>query len=303
MKQLSVVICTYNRSELLGYCLESLEKQAASKNDYEVIVVDNNSTDETQAVSKRFEKEGFKVVIEEQQGLSYARNRGAYEATTPWLFYLDDDVLLDDDVIERALDLSKRDDIGSFGGSFSPWFHYGQPHWFGKHYASIDLQYNHAMPLPDGEFLTGCVFAIRKTLLKEAGMFNPELGMRGKLVGYGEETEVQRILRNAGHVIWYDPNIHVRHVVNPERLSPLWHIQSGWAHGRDRVYSGISKGGFAYLSVILFVSFTMLCIFGTVNGMKLLFLKKYYPENWFIDTFRKVLKRLAIVYYNLIPSQ
>jgi len=301
--KLSVIICTYNRSELLAYCLDSLYEQFFDSGAIEVIVVDNNSNDKTQEVINKFSAHGVRNIIETNQGLSHARNRGAAEAKGDWLLYLDDDILRDVGMLDRCLKWCDESKIVAFGGAFSPWYHYGEPHWFKKEYASINLKYDRVTELKGEEFLTGCVFALRKDGLNEVGGFDQNLGMRGNVVGYGEETEVQRLLRQKGHNIIFDPAIHVRHVVNPERLDPMWYLHSGWALGRDQVLAGKSKGGTLYLIFVLITAVLLLVFTGAINGVKLIFSKNYYPENLVIDSFRKLMKRAAIIYFNVIPSK
>lgn len=303
MMKLSVIICTYNRCELLEHCLNSLFEQSFDPDVAEIIVVDNNSKDRTQEVIQKFSEQGIRNIIETHQGLSHARNRGAAEAKGEWLLYLDDDILLDSDVLDRCLDWCNQLDIVAFGGSFSPWYHYGEPHWFKKEYASINLAHKSVTELKGEEFLTGCIFALRKDSLKEVGGFDGNLGMRGNVVGYGEETEVQRLLRQKGRKIIYDPAIHVRHVVNPERLDPLWYLQSGWALGRDQVLAGKSKGGLVYLIAVLLTGLLLLLVSVSLNVIKLTFSRAYYPENLVVDSFRKLMKRAAIIYFNLVPSR
>lgn len=279
----------------------TLLQQSSGLEKFEVIIIDNNSTDATQRICSDSRFSNFKYFIEYQQGLSFARNRGAKEASSNWLLYLDDDVLVDSDLIENAYKWIDRDSVGSFGGSFSPWFFYGRPKWFRDEYASSNFSYSNSTELKGEEFLIGCVFAIRKDLLESVGGFDPALGMRGNTVGYGEETVVQRLLRQQGHSIWFDPELHVRHVVNAERLTPLWYLQAGWALGRDNVFGKKSVGGPIFLIFVTFVCIGLTCLLGVWNGIRLAFLKDYFIENWFIDTFRKTMKRAAVVYYNLIP--
>lgn len=287
----------------MEHCLLSLSQQRAEKSDFEVIVIDNNSSDDTQAVVRKFGEPHFKSFVETNQGLSHARNRGAKEAAGPWLLYLDDDVLVEPDLVNRALVWCRRDDLVSFGGSFGPWYHYGRPDWFRDEYASMNLRYPTAAILKRTEFLFGCVFALRKSALEQVGGFDPLLGMRGNLIGYGEETEVQRLLREQGGQIAYDPEMVVRHVVNPERLDVLWYLQAGWALGRDAVHAGKGRHGKLGLIPVAAVAVGLLFILGTKNGIRLMFQKTYRVENWVIDTLRKFMKRCAVIYFNIIPSE
>jgi glycosyltransferase involved in cell wall biosynthesis len=92
---LSVVICTYNRSSLLVRALESLEFQEPADLAYEVLVVDNNSSDDTRNVAQHFVEKRpprFRYIFEPKQGLSYARNAGIANARAEDIAFTDDDV-------------------------------------------------------------------------------------------------------------------------------------------------------------------------------------------------------------------
>ena len=89
----SVVICTYNRASLLPTALQTVCEQALDCTEYEVLVVDNNSTDETRFVTESFMQRysNVRYCFEPQQGLSYARNRGWREARGKYVAYTDDE--------------------------------------------------------------------------------------------------------------------------------------------------------------------------------------------------------------------
>lgn len=295
---ISVIICTYNRAELLKHCLNSCARSVRAVVGLEFLVIDNNSNDHTNRVVMEMSTQipNLRYIVESSQGLSYARNRAIVEAKGEYVYYVDDDVLLDSDFLINAQRIIAEVQPLIFGGPFTPWYHYGRPMWFQDRYASSDLTYSTRRVLPRGKFLTGCNFCVHKSLFERFGRFDTRLGMRGGLVGYGEETELQREIQNAGVEIWFDPQLKMDHVVNPERLSVDWYIQSGWALGRDRVLSGkVSRSKF-YLVTVLVVGVTLTAITGIVCGFKLLLRPNYYIENWWIDTFRKAAKRAAILY-------
>jgi glycosyltransferase involved in cell wall biosynthesis len=294
----SLVICTYNRAELLHHCLLACAALRGKEGDFEVVVIDNKCTDRTQEVvaSHVGHVPGLRVVREEKQGLSHARNRGIEEAQSDWIYFIDDDAKVAPDFIERALACIEEVKPLVFGGTFAPWYHYGQPRWFKDHYASSDLRYPVRRVLPKGRFLTGCNFCVHRSVFERFGTFDPNLGMRGNLVGYGEETELQREIQAAGMAIWFEPALKMDHVVNAERLNVSWQIASGWALGRDRVRSGKVPRNPGYLTAVLITGLALTVVSASVNGLKLLAQRDYYKENWWIDTFRKAAKRAAILY-------
>ena len=295
---ISLVICTYNRAELLDHCLLACASLQGEEGDFEVVVIDNRCTDHTQAVvaSRMGQVPGLRVVREEKQGLSHARNRGIEEAQSDWIYFIDDDAKVAPDFIVHALACIQEVSPQVFGGTFAPWYHYGQPRWFKDHYASSDLRYPVRRVLPRGKFLTGCNFCVHRSVFERFGRFDPQLGMRGNVVGYGEETELQREIQAAGVEIWFDPALRMDHVVNPERLNVSWQIASGWALGRDRVRAGKVPRNAGYLTAVVLTGLALTLWSAAFNGLKLLIQRDYYKENWWIDTFRKAAKRAAIVY-------
>ena len=96
---LTAIICTYNREKYIGNLLESIAANDLSKSEYEIVLVDNNCTDNTHKVCKAFAAAhadvNFRYVIEKEQGLSSARNKGIREAKGDVLVYIDDDALVD----------------------------------------------------------------------------------------------------------------------------------------------------------------------------------------------------------------
>jgi glycosyltransferase involved in cell wall biosynthesis len=296
--RISLVICTYNRSDLLDHCLRACSELQSDPEVFEVLVIDNRSTDATPQIVQNWEGNvvGLRCIREEKQGLSHARNRGIEEAQSDWIYFIDDDAKVAPDFIERALACIEEVKPLVFGGTFAPWYHYGQPRWFKDHYASSDLRYPLRRVLPKGRFLTGCNFCVHRSVFERFGTFDPNLGMRGNLVGYGEETELQREIQAAGVAIWFDPALKMDHVVNAERLNVSWQIASGWALGRDRVRSGKVPRNPGYLTAVLITGLALTVVSASVNGLKLLAQRDYYKENWWIDTFRKAAKRAAVLY-------
>jgi glycosyltransferase involved in cell wall biosynthesis len=302
MPLLSIVVCTYNRAELLEFCLGSLSDQlSAYTNDaVEVIVVNNNCTDNTSSVVGKANARcaAIREVVELNQGLSCARNRGIEEAKAEWVFFLDDDALAGADMIQRALEWIAKPGIQVFGGKYVPWYHYGSTKWFKDEYASTPLPYVEALSLKKShEFLTGGILCIHKDLFQRFGLFNPEIGMIGNQVGFGEETELMRTYRSHGIDLWYDPLLVIRHVVKPQLLDPSWHIRAGWALGRDRVIAGSTRNGALYMAGVVLVLIGLTALDGVRNAVRAVLNPTFYRENWWIETFRKAAKRSAIVYY------
>ncbi|MEW6572036.1 MAG: glycosyltransferase family 2 protein [Bacillota bacterium] len=187
---LSVIICTYNREDVLGNCLDSLSKQKASGDFYEVIVVDNNSTDRTREVVSTYldRFDNWRYFFESDQGLSYARNRGCKEARGLYLIYIDDDDILPSEYLENVRQVIERFQPDILGGPVYPYYTSKKPRWFKDYYA---IRKNEEQSCFSTRCrITGCNFIIRKALLENLGMFDVDLGMKGNKLGLGEEALV-----------------------------------------------------------------------------------------------------------------
>ena len=129
---ISVVVCTYNREKFIHNCLESLKNQSLSKQYFEVLVIDNNSSDRSAQIVKDFislnPELPFHYYFEGQQGLSFARNRGIQESRGNWITYIDDDAEADVDFLKNLMAATEKyvDAVG-FGGKIIPDYVDGKP--------------------------------------------------------------------------------------------------------------------------------------------------------------------------------
>ncbi len=300
--RISIVVCTYNRCDLLALCLEALTQQKAAPGLFEVLVVDNNSTDATAEVVKSFREKSeidLRYCLETQVGLSFARNTGFREAKAPWIAYIDDDAKARPDFVERALWMTENTDYPFFGGLDVPWYPFGKPAWYKDRYASTRYRHKDIATLTGDEHAFGCVMVMRKDILEQFNGFNTGIGMRGKEVGYNEETELQNRLRAQGLRIGYDPHLVIDHAVAPHKLKIDWFFQAAFAHGRDKIRSGMTSSAPFNLFLIAFTGLALTFFDLLKNSVKLLVVKNYFLENWLIDTFRKAAKRVGMVYTGL----
>lgn len=302
--QLSILICTYNRADILAECLQSLTTQTADSEVFEVIVVNNNSPDHTQSTAESFvgKVPNLRVVVETQQGLSYARNRAYEEAQADWVLYLDDDALASDNLVERALFTIHHYPYKYFGGVALPWYKYPKPHWYkDKYVATNELPYKTVTPIHGNQFAIGCIMVIHKPTLAKYGGFDVKLGMIGNTIAYNEETELQHRMRADGIQIAHDPKLFIRHLVAPYKMKVDWFFQSAFALGRDNVDAKNVSLNPLNLLLISVVAFLMMLVHLVIYTPKLLS-KNYYIENWLIDVFKKVAKRVGTVYTALLKK-
>jgi glycosyltransferase involved in cell wall biosynthesis len=255
-KLLSVVVCTFNRADLLPGCLESLAEQTADKSSYEVIVVNNNSTDTTEEIAESFTKRepNFRMVMEFSQGLSHARNRGWRDARGRYVAYIDDDARAERDWLINAMRVITDHAPDIFGGPIYPFYLTQKPRWFNDAY-EIRQTSDTPRNLGEKEYISGSNLIITRSLLEMLGGFRVDLGMQGNTLAYGEETELMIRARKVAEKceIYYDPAVRVRHLVPEHKMHVGYFIKSKWTVGRKSpdIFQGQRRGGWrAILSLL-----------------------------------------------------
>ncbi|NLI00295.1 MAG: glycosyltransferase [Chthonomonadales bacterium] len=231
---LSLVICTYDRPDLVAQVLETVAQQDAPRDAYEVLVIDNASPRDIAGVVASFEGRvpGLRCIREEAVGLSHARNRGWHEARGEYVAYVDDDCKLPSEWVSIALGIASRIRPVMFGGPARAFYMTPKPRWFLDDYGSVEFA-KAAGPLPGDVTLSGMNMVIRKDCLAMVGGFDPALGMTGMTMAYGEETALQQALREhvGGDCVYYDPALLVYHLVRPEKMSVWWIIRRRFLGG------------------------------------------------------------------------
>ncbi len=236
---LSFIICTYNREKYIYQCLSRLARNRAEC-EWEIVLVDNNSTDSTAQECKRFEHDfapdNYRYFLETNQGLSFARNRGIKEAKGDWLIFLDDDAFVGDDYIDRLHhQLLAHHDAKAFGGKIVPLFEGETPAWIGKWsmgFVSAIDKGKDAVLFEGNSYPIGANMGISRDAIDQCGDFNTELGRNGSalLLG-GEEKDLFGRIREAGLQIWYFPDIPVQHCIPPHRTTKEFISRLGYGVG------------------------------------------------------------------------
>jgi GT2 family glycosyltransferase len=225
--KLSVVICTYNRSDCILDALHSMVRQTLPRNHFEVLLINNNSTDTTENLCKNFTQHtpafDYRYFVEVQQGLSHARNRGITEATGDIVVFMDDDAIAEPDYLGHMLAFFERTpDAAACGGRIYPRFESRRPRWM-SHFllsltSSIDLG-DKVKVFRRRQFPIGANMAVRKTAFSKYGVFNPDLGRKGSSLDGAEEKDFFYRLMAAGEKIYYVPDAIVHHYVPDRRLT------------------------------------------------------------------------------------
>jgi len=245
--QISVIICTYNRATLLARALMAFQDQEHPPR-AEIVVVDNNSSDDTADAVRRCSKDlQFVLPVayfhEPEQGLSRARNAGIAAARGDILAFLDDDAVPSPGWLAAIADaFATHPDAAAAGGPIEPEFEIPRPEWLGPgvegYYSILDLGSDH-QAFPRNRFPFGANMALRRKTL--GGLrFSESLGRKGASLESDEERALFRQLRARGARIVYVPPMRVRHFVPRERLTVDWLLarSSGGGVSRARMANG-----------------------------------------------------------------
>ncbi len=224
--KISAIICTYNRSAFLPRLFDSIEKQSLSKNDFEVIIINNNSTDNTETICRTFIKNNadlaIKYVVEEKQGLSHARNRGVAESTGETLTFLDDDAFLSEIFLETVLGhFQVNPDVDCVGGRIFLHYEDVRPAWVSKYMAEMFGYYDPGSKpfvYRSRKFPRGSNMSFRRSVFDKIGFFNTKLGRTGENMLGSEEKELFFRIHRKGLKSVYVPQALVYHRVPSSRL-------------------------------------------------------------------------------------
>ncbi|PZO59298.1 MAG: glycosyltransferase [Phormidesmis priestleyi] len=265
---ISAIICTHNREQYLGAAIDSLLHQtfdssaAGSSEDpgisniysdihsdihedrYEIIVVDNASTDSTAAIVKaRAHHPKLRYLYEPTLGLSVARNCGANAAQGQIIAYLDDDAEASAGWLAALLAVFDRhEQVAIAGGKVTLIWppHTEPPNWLSQDLSSglgaydlgDELLYIQQPALTP----RGLNYAIRKQFLESVGGFDPHLGRVGTNLLSNEEQQMTRLALDQGWQVVYVPQALAAHNVAPARLKPGWFMSRSWWQGISESY-------------------------------------------------------------------
>ena len=237
---ISVVVSTYNRSELLPYALDSILDQDALDFPYEVILVDNNSNDDTRAVVESYLKRGvsqLRYVFEPRQGVSYGRNAGIALARAPIIAFFDDDIIVSREWLTTIKTIMDRHpDADLIGGKVLPQWTVLPPPWLTQaNWSPLGLvDYGPEAVYVSAEHqlcLVGANLAVRRRLLDSVGCFAPELQRVKDSIGSMEDHELLIRSWRAGKRGLYVPDLIVRTVVPETRMTRQYHRRWHRDHG------------------------------------------------------------------------
>jgi glycosyltransferase involved in cell wall biosynthesis len=242
-KKISVLICTYNRSQSLGAAVESVADQALPQSlDWEILIIDNNSPDQTRQVVEGLQRRypnHIRYVFEPQQGISHARNAGIREARGGILAFLDDDETASTDWLQNLTANLHSGEWAGAGGRVLPPSSFSPPRWLSTKssfasgpLAAFDLG---LVPGQLSEPAFGANMAFRKEVFDKYGGFRTDLGRAGKNMISNEDTEFGRRLMAAGLRLRYEPSALTYHPVEASRLQKEYFLNWWFNKGRSDV--------------------------------------------------------------------
>jgi GT2 family glycosyltransferase len=238
----TVAICTWNRCALLRQTLEQLSQVPIPPGmRVEVLVVNNNCTDDTDAVIDDFQSRlPLRRVFEERAGVAHARNAALSSASGDYVAFLDDDALPGPGWLAALLAAARAFPAATaIGGVIEPWF-LKRPdadlaeafHWLRMGFCGLDHQ-REPGPLPPGLAVYGPNMALQKAALGTL-RFNPVFGGTPASTMGGDEHELLRRVRAAGGTVVWWPSMRVRHAVPPSRMTLGYCLRFAADKGRER---------------------------------------------------------------------
>jgi glycosyltransferase involved in cell wall biosynthesis len=241
--RISAIICTHNRDHYLGDAIDSLLNQRFD-GEFEVIVVDNASSDRTrEVVDARQPHPRLTYLYEAVMGLSVARNTGARAAQGQILAYLDDDAIASQTWLQVLWNHYQHSDTTAIAGGridliwpkdVSP------PAWITPELSGnlgfYDLGDEVVFITDPGRTPRGLNYSMRRSFWDEVGGFDSQLGRVGKRLLSNEELQLTEKALDAGWRVAYVPEALVAHNVAPERLHPSWFLNRSWWQGISEYY-------------------------------------------------------------------
>jgi hypothetical protein len=253
----TVLICTYQRAALLAETLDSLARTRTTRR-WEVLVVDNNSTDDTRAVTESRQAAypvPLRYVFEPRQGKSHALNRGIGMSAADVIVFTDDDVRVPPEWLDESIRPLDADPVAGYtGGPVRPLWEVPPPSWFDTSrtdlwgpLALVDYGADSFVFEQRGRVPVGANMTVRKALIDRLGGFDPAFGRTGSSLLGQEQAEFLARLRREGAWGVYAPAAGLQHFVPARRLTlryfSRWWYWKGVSRARMDAIHPITDAG------------------------------------------------------------
>jgi glycosyltransferase involved in cell wall biosynthesis len=283
--RVTVAVITFNRSRYLRQALGGIVRQEYPADRWEILVVDNNSADDTRDVVASFvtANPAPRRIVETRQGLDYGRNRAVEEARGDLVVLVDDDVLVEPDWLAQLVapfSSESAHKIGVVGGEVVPVFPDGIPAWQVGAHRPLKFRSDPG-PLPPNQAPMGANFAFPKWVFVRFGLFDTGLDRQGARLFGGGDSQMIRRLRSVGLEAWFVPGAKVLHQIPAERLTLSYALRHAFDSARSRVVdqmrvlreSGKTPVGFmasraaaSALKIVGFLALAAVCMLAFRSG-------------------------------------
>ena len=256
---ISCIVPTLNRSALLRNALRSLINQNVSQNLYEILVIDNGSTDDTKKVSHQIIGEtpdrDIRYIFEPEPGLLAGRHRGVLEAKGELLVFVDDDIEATPGWLQAIFETFKSSLVQIAGGRNLPKFEVEPPAWLESFWDATRaggrfcgwlslLDLGESELEIDPNYVWGLNFAIRRRALYDLGGFHPDCIPQELQRFQGDgETGLTMKARSHGYTAIYQPKATIYHTIPASRLTPEYFENRAYYQGVCDSYSNIRREG------------------------------------------------------------
>lgn len=305
---ITVLLCTYNRCIMLPKALDSLvEQRLPDAVEWEVIVVDNNSGDQTSSIVDDYVRRHpgrFRYLLEIEQGLSRARNAGIRVARGEVIAFVDDDVTAEPTWLWSLTATLFEGNWAGAGGRIIPPDGFAPPNWLT---IGGPFDISGALALFDlgdqpGELSRppyGTNMAFRKDVFEKYGMFRAELGRCGGNLISGEDTEFGNRLISAGEHLRYEPEAVVHHPVPKQRLSKKYFRRWWLSFGRTRILERPARPALFGIPREFISIVNLVCHFLPLRLLRWLFAtgpkNRFYQQCWVMHTLGEIVENYRIV--------
>ncbi|MBA4313398.1 MAG: hypothetical protein C0417_12310 [Chlorobiaceae bacterium] len=237
--EISIIVCTHNRGKSIGETIQSLRNQTFPVENFEVVVVDNGSTDNTrQTVEENsIGADNINYIFEPMLGLSIARNRGIKESQGEIIAFIDDDAVAVPNWINEVLNRFSDPAVWAVGGRAVARWPVPKPVWMGENlsdYLGLTNYGDQTRFLTYPHYPVGVNMAFRREVFDVVGMFSEDFGRKGSKLLSNEEFDYCYKVEKAGGKIAYAPNAIVQHCISLSRISKWWFLKRAYWQGRSQ---------------------------------------------------------------------
>ena len=290
---LTAIICTYNRARYVGKLLESIAANDLAKTEYELLLVDNNCTDNTREVCEAFAAAHpdviFRYTTEPEQGLSAAKNRGIKEAKGDIIVYIDDDALVDPWYLRTYAEwFATHPETMACGGPIEPLYETSEPDWmtpYTKALLTAWMNYGEKVrEYPRGRYPGGGNAAYRKEVFEQVGGFNTALGRKGGNLMGSEEKNIFDKMHTLNMQILYLPEPVLHHCIPQAKLEKPYFDRLTLQMGISERQRTLAISKFKYIKRL----FSEAVKWGGTIVLLCLYTISFHPvKGWKLVAFRK----------------